>query len=358
MKKILLGITTTSLAITPIATVVSCSNSNGVSTNQVEFNTKTALTIKNRSNEIYNVYQANENPDAIQKLHDFLFNNLTVKNLQKEFNLLLTEFYESYEHENNVSEIEIEKIDVLERIEENNREYSFKLRVWMEKEDEITDEEELISQDIIWKPTIKLISHDEIEEIKQTVSKYTQNQTNNDIDLSDIKEIFFGERDADDFDDYGVFDRLKLFNKDYKNLACLLGYELSLNDIFSQLTVKTRVGVDLNTKFTIPSLILNSKAVLFVPNKKPDIDFTQKPSLTQSTLDTIFANTTIISDKTQIVNTLNQLLLNPITVEDLVGAKDISSIQLIKDTNKYMLVVNYGLSKEMPDLIYFYPSVR
>lgn len=346
-----------------IASVVSCSSSSSARTSEIKFNTKTTLKSKAIPSGEYNVYQANENLDAQKKLDDFIRDNLTVQNLQKEFNLLLTDFYESYEYENNVSEIEIERIKVIKRNEINGQ-YSFDIEVFYEQDFERDRDEQVSSKVIKWTPKILLISHEEIEEIKQQIKSLTETSKEG-IDLEDIKEIFFGEKFDNDFDDRGVFDKIALLNKDYKNLAYLLCYELSLNDIFGQLGVKVRTGVNLNTKFKIPSLILNSAATLFVPNNAPDINFAQRLDLTTQKLDEIFkSEITTITSQQEIVTKLNELLKTPLKVDDLTGAKEISQIQLQKildpstSETKYVLIVHYKLAKKIPDLIYFYPTAK
>lgn len=105
----------------------------------------------------------------------------------------------------------------------------------------------------------------------------TNTSTNNqNIDLSDLKEFFLGEKDDDDNDDIGIFDKIaQLNNKDSKNkMGGLVGYQIKLNDIFKHLTTngtKTN-NIKADMDFFVPSIELQN--AFLTPNKEGELDYT------------------------------------------------------------------------------------
>ena len=267
MKKLLLGLGTISLAILPVAAMVSCStsDSNGSKLNSQEFNTTVATTTKAGVATQQNVIDPAFNTNA-QEILLTKINSLTVEMLQHDFDKILTDFYDVYEFEN--SDIEIELMEKGIKVLSISTATATtprvaKLRVSYEMETEQKDgTESILTKDIDWTIKAAISSQAQIDEITEMIKKASTNTGG--IDLSDLKEYFLGENDDDmDFDDLGVFDRIKALNRDksLNNLGGLIGYELTLNDIFSQLVPGLKTVVDMNTIFFAPSASLDNTFV-------------------------------------------------------------------------------------------------
>ncbi len=246
------------------------------------------------SNEHVNVFDPRYNKDAQDKLQD-LSKDLSKKDLQRDFDRVLTDFYEAYEDESSGnSEVEIEDIDVKSK----NNDGSFELSVKYEIEDEKTDEDETKWSTITWTPKFTVLTQSDVEEIRQQIGTFGNHESNG-VDLEDIKEIFLGDDDKDDPDDDGIFDRVKKLNNEYNGFAGLVAYDLSISDIFDKLDIKkSRAGeqVDKNTHFRIPSLSLNNgkSAVALVPDKEPNVNITSNNhilGITQQELSSLPAGT-------------------------------------------------------------------
>lgn len=251
-------------AILPVSALISCSSSskNSSNLNLRKYEVKQSSTSKAID---LNVIDPAFNNNA-QEILQLLINKLTVADLQKDFDFILTDFYDVYEFENNEIEIElvdngIKVLNILPNKNSNGNRVA-ELEVKYEKETETRDDiKEILTKKIEWEIKPAIISHSQMEEIKKMITGATTN--NEGIDLSDLKEYFLGEFDDDndnDFDDFGVFDRINKLNKDLNldNLGGLIGYELSLDDIFGELIPPTRASINLQTTFFAPSSALNN----------------------------------------------------------------------------------------------------
>ncbi|MDK2819614.1 MAG: hypothetical protein KFW07_02135 [Mycoplasmataceae bacterium] len=251
-------------AILPVSALISCSSSSTASNNLNAKKYQTKQLASTKSGMELNVLDPAFNNNA-QEILQGLLQKLTTADLQKDFDFLLTDFYDVYEFENNETEIElvdrgIKVISILPDKNANGNRVA-KLEVKYKKETEVKgDIEEILTKEMDWEIKPAIISHSQIDEIKAMILGATTN--NEGIDLSDLKEYFLGEKDDDmDFDDFGVFDRINKLNKDLNldNLGGLVGYQLSLNDIFGNLIPAPKAGaVDLNTTFFAPSTALNN----------------------------------------------------------------------------------------------------
>ena len=265
MKKLLLGLGTLSLAISPVLAVVSCgSNQTGQTLNAQEFNvveTINSSKVATQEMVIDPAFNTNAQEILINKI-----NTLTKEMLQKDFDLILTDFYDIYEFENENTEIELvdKGIKVLSIEGTANETTGFrtaKLQVSYEMETEVRDDvSQVLTEEIDWviKPVIS--SQAQIDEITLMIKDAETNMPG--IDIKDLKEYFLGEKEDDnDFDDLGVFDRINALNfeKNLNNLGGLIGYELKLSDIYTQIAPKAAITMD--TIFFAPSASLDNTFV-------------------------------------------------------------------------------------------------
>lgn len=321
--KILLGsLATVGLvgAITPL--LVSCGTSGNP---RVEVKTKSFDVVQKSKKRTINeptelmVYDANKNENANQQLQE-IRNNLSPRELQADFNRVLIDFYECYEQETGKSEIEIDNIQVIKK----NDNGSFTLKVTYELEIDTLesnkrDLEVKKTKEIEWTPKFVFLTEKDEAAIKKQVISYNGEQ--NGMDLSDLKELFFGEKEddplEDDFDDYGIFDRLRMINKQNDGYGSMVAYELSVADIFDKLGVtRQKPTITKDTKFRIPSISLNGGSLVLVPNIKPRIGSDFKEFKT-SELDTMFAEDKRIITDSDIKKELKKLFVKPIDDEAL-----------------------------------------
>lgn len=329
-KKILYGVFgTIALASIPLATtlaVTSC-NSNaktGQNVKTVTFDVanKSLFRAQEPSAQLENIYSADLNPNAKNEL-DAMTSKLSRKQLQTDFNRVLTDFYDTFEAKlPNGTEIEVERINVLSEQKEDGS-FDIEAVVEIEQDDSRSARDKEITKTVkfSWTPKFCLMSDADINQIKEMIRGFGTNETNSGMDLEDIKELFLGEVDDDkDFDDIGIFDKIALINKNYDNLAYLIAYELSVSDIFDPIkaelskqnsgdntpatyNIKKANGsgqeVNPNTMFKIPSLSLNSGTVALVPSAQPKFEFTN--ILPRAEFSALFAKTelnpTIAADK-------------------------------------------------------------
>lgn len=241
---------------------------------QITYKVDSGLFTKTRNaNQNISVFDPNYNKDAQEKLQA-LSKSLSTTDLQRDFNRVLTDFYEAYESKTAQSETEIEDI----RVKSKNNDGSFELSVKYEIEKKGGNEQTKF-QTISWTPKFTVLTDDDVNSIKQQIEGFKNNKTNG-VDLEDIKEIFLGEKEKDDPDDYGIFDRVAKLNKEYNGFAGIVAYDLSISDIFDKLekpTPKANPQVTKETRFRIPSLSLNNgqSSVALTPDKQPiiKIDF-------------------------------------------------------------------------------------
>ncbi len=330
---------------------------------QIKFDVNSGLVSNARSVTEANVYDARYNKDAQEKLQDFA-KNLSIKDLQRDFDRVLTDFYEAYEDETKAYEMEIEDIKVVSK----NDNGSFKIKVGYEIESNndyytisknYDSKEEVRWQEMDWTPNFTVLTKADVASIKAQINGFGNHDNNNGIDLKDLKEIFLGDKDIDDADDIGIFDRIELLNKDYNGLASLVAYELSISDIYDQLKPQARTGgneVTKNTHFRIPSISLNNgeSSVALVPNEQPSvqIDFSKShiQGITEQELSSLPAGTYTTKEDIDkylsfVFGTANQ-------------PKDIRDVEISpKDADGFIkLAIHFNSSNTPTEIFYLYVS--
>lgn len=225
--------------------LTSCSNdnnSNGINLQTETFNplattsTSTYAANGNSENNEGLVYSSDPtcNPNAIAKANSLL-NNISKSDLQKDFNMSITKLYDAYELENdtgkNELEAEIQNITVVGK--DNSEPNTWILKVDYDVEQEINDKESegIVTQYRKFKLDYAFASQSKINQLKQLFAPAHNGDVtsgNNTVDLSDLYEFYFGEKDADDLDDIGIFDKLALYKQKYNKSGNLWGYNIDL----------------------------------------------------------------------------------------------------------------------------------
>ena len=269
VKCLLPGLAVVGLATALPLTLTSCSNTSEMGVKkfdakvQQESTNSKSLTRNNiakvsTSAEVVYATQPNNNYNAI-RMGTEIFKNISQSNLQKDFDKSITLLYDAYEYENesisswkikNSStilrdeeievEADIEDIKVIGKDESDPTGLTWKVEVTYEVEYDYDyystkdrdDDDKYVKQ--IRKFTIKpdFASNQTIESLRTILSKdYSDNEGNN-IEVDELREFYFGDNEIDDYDDIGVFDRLKLFRKNYQaNDGSILGYKINLTDL-------------------------------------------------------------------------------------------------------------------------------
>ena len=212
---------------------ISCNNSNKTIANTENgFNPTTTWTNQTtRSSRTLNIFNGNRNENAT-KIIKAIVDKLNVSILNEDFQKILNRFYEVYEidSENGSTEVEAEILDNGMKIIKKNANGSFQLQIKaeVEKETNGNDQESIVTKEIEWKPRFTLISKEDVADIKNVTNNFTKVPEANgtEIDFSDLKEVFLGEKDGDDADDRGIFDILEKTNKIRK--ICLFSSYLIL----------------------------------------------------------------------------------------------------------------------------------
>ena len=274
MKKLLLGLGVVSIATLPLLAVVSCSSENPTSANITvkEFVSKQSNTSK-VDEGFTNVLDPNININAQKILRDE-FLKLTKEQLQADFDKVLSKFYDAYEIETESQEIEIESITVKELGEmaegANTRVAKLLVKYSVETETK-KDNEVLLSKEIEWilKPSIS--SSSEIEAFKQSLISEKPSSSNGNVDLEDLKEYFLGEKDDDDDNDLGIFDKLAKITKGQNGVGGMVGYTIKPNEILNAIMSSSK-AITGDTEFFVPSFILNN--IFLKPSVPPKLDYT------------------------------------------------------------------------------------
>lgn len=246
------GVVATAIAV-PIVLMQQKSIFRNLPLNTIKYNMDSTT----RTSTVYEL-DPNFNSNANAKLFE-KFDNLTNENLQYDFNRILTDFYEVYELDNGILEVEIDRV-VVKSLSAPKADHTrtAELSVTYDIETNHRDRDQKITVDKSFTVKPSYITSDEIIGLTETLNY--QPGSNHNIDLSDLREIFFGEHDADDFDDLGIFDQIAKLNKENNNTAGvgtgLMSYEVKLSDLAYN---PTRVGLD--TQFKIPSLSINTYAI-------------------------------------------------------------------------------------------------
>lgn len=327
---------------------------------QIEFNVNSGLSSNARTAEKANVYSAAFNKDAQDKLAGFA-KDLSAKDLQRDFSRVLTDFYEAYEDKKpGGSEVEIEEIIVKGK----NDDGSFNLSVQYEIDNDRRDiGDKKPWAPVKWTPKFTVLTSADIDAIKAQISSFGNHDNNNGIDLEDLKEIFLGEKDADDLDDIGIFDQIKFLNKESDGLASVVAYELSISDIYDQLPVaKSRAGgneVTKNTTFKIPSISLNNgdNSVALVPNEKPNVNIDPTNNhiqgITEQELSSLPAGTYVAGTDDAKISQYLSFVFG--TAEQ---PKDIKSVEILgKDADGYVkLTISFNDANKPQEIFYLYVS--
>ncbi|MGL4647261.1 MAG: hypothetical protein ACRCVI_00860 [Mycoplasmoidaceae bacterium] len=372
-KRLFIGLSIIGITSASVGAIVSCSGSTAARGSIIEkkFRTNQSFNLGLKKSlqipENANIYDAKFNSSAIEIINDYQ-NQITVGSLQKDFNEVLTEFYEIYEVEANETEIELSKI-IVKSLDTETK--VFTLEVEYEVENENENREEVKKKlDISWTPNITTLSKGDIENIKKAILGYTSSDTN--VDIGDLKELFFGEKDDDEDDDIGIFDRIAKINKSYKDMAQMIAYNLTLKDVFGPIIEhekpksnlndaiarirKTRTVVDLNTSFKVPSLVLNSQPTALIPDIQPKINFTVNDATAINAINTYIATTPPLFNQpawelkpssAQFKTTWDQIFINPYdtsnpdyqAITNLVMLRIYNSPNQGKDFVAYMLLV-------------------
>lgn len=371
---------------------ISCNSNKTINNNETiankenGFNPTTTWKDKTtRSSRTLNIFNGNRNENAT-KIIKAIVDKLNVSILNEDFQKILNRFYEVYEidSENGSIEVEAEILDNGMKIVKKNADGSFQLQIKAEVEVETDsrrddDKEHIVTKEIVWKPRFTLISKDDVEDIKKKTNNFTKvdntNANGTEIDFSDLKEIFLGEKNDDDAEDRGIFDILEKTNKNYQNLAYLISYKLSLKDLdafYSQLGMTRKqqyATVDRNTEFYIPSVAINKTAMTLFPNWKPDFKINRKSEKnTNELIELVTTEKGAISTETEMVELIKKLGINTNidgldetkTVEIVIKEKNIKSIEFHKDdigsTTDFILIFNYKNDKKTSDAFYISPK--
>ena len=359
---------------------ISCNNSNKTIANTENgFNPTTTWTNQTtRSSRTLNIFNGNRNENAT-KIIKAIVDKLNVSILNEDFQKILNRFYEVYEidSENGSTEVEAEILDNGMKIIKKNANGSFQLQIKaeVEKETNGNDQESIVTKEIEWKPRFTLISKEDVADIKNVTNNFTKVPEANgtEIDFSDLKEVFLGEKDGDDADDRGIFDILEKTNKNYQNLGYLISYKLKLSDLdafYSQLGMTRKqqyATVDRNTEFYIPSVAINKTAMTLFPNWRPDFKIDRKSTKNTAELGALITtNKEAVSTTEGMVELIKNLgintnidgLSNPI--ETVIKEKGIKSIEFHKDNigsiTDFILIFNYTNSRKTSDAFYISPS--
>lgn len=355
---------------------ISCNNSNKTIANaengfnpEIEWENKTT-----RNKRKLNIFNGNRNENAT-KIIKAIVDKLNVSILNEDFQKILNRFYEVYEvdSENGSTEVEAEILDNGMKIVKKNNNGSFQLQIRAEVEVETggKDKESIITKEIEWKPRFTLISKDDVEDIKKKTNNFTKVKEANgtDIDFSDLKEVFLGEKNDDDADDRGIFDILEKTNKNYQNLGYLISYKLKLSDLdkFYEGLGMTRkqqyATVDKNTEFYIPSVAINKTAMTLFPNWRPDFKIDRKSTKNTADLAKCIGVANDLDGMKKLIgalgiNTNIDGLNNPI--ETVITEKGIKSIEFHKDDigsiTDFILIFNYTNDRKTSDAFYISPS--
>lgn len=355
---------------------ISCNNSNKTIANaengfnpEIEWENKTT-----RNKRKLNIFNGNRNENAT-KIIKAIVDKLNVSILNEDFQKILNRFYEVYEvdSENGSTEVEAEILDNGMKIVKKNGNGSFQLQIRAEVEVETggKDKESIITKEIEWKPRFTLISKDDVEDIKKKTNNFTKVKEANgtEIDFSDLKEVFLGEKNDDDADDRGIFDILEKTNKNYQNLGYLISYKLKLSDLdafYSQLGMTRKqqyATVDKNTEFYIPSVAINKTAMTLFPNWRPDFKIDRKSTKNTADLAKCIGVANDLDGMKKLIEALgintNIDGLNN-SIETVIKEKGIKSIEFHKDDigsiTDFILIFNYTNDRKTSDAFYISPS--
>ncbi|MGL5522234.1 MAG: hypothetical protein ACRDAW_03115 [Metamycoplasmataceae bacterium] len=335
MKKILLGITSLSLIGLSIPLIaVSCSGA-GKTNFGATLKTQNFTSIVKPGSKApgdVNVIDANVNVNAEKMLKEGFFSkvNFTVADLQNDFNKVLTDFYEVYELETEIAEIELQSVKVKDEIatptnKNGNREFT----ITVSYKSETNDQEAIKTKDIIWELKPSFINTNEIKGIKDAI--LGANTVNPNIDLKDLKEFFLGENNADDADDIGIFDRVSALNtqENLNNSGVLVGYGITLNDIWKHLIPPTKQKITADTVFVVPSISVNTfLKPTTPPTRSYELNATNVLTVKKSEFLASFTTALVPTapDFTKFfVNQATSILLTPLTPEEVAKIKDINA---------------------------------
>lgn len=223
--------------------LTSCADSN--KSNGIDLKTKTFNPLAQNTTSTYAangqnneslVYSSDPtcNPNAIKQANNLLA-NISQSDLQKDFNMSITKLYDAYELENegHNSELEAEIQNITVVGKDSTQPNTWILKVDYDVEQEVNDKESegIVTQYRKFTLDYAFASQEKIQQLKKLFAP-AQNgevtQGGNSVDLSDLYEFYFGEKDADDIDDIGIFDKLALYQQKYNKSGNLWGYNVDL----------------------------------------------------------------------------------------------------------------------------------
>ncbi|MGL5357535.1 MAG: Vmc-like lipoprotein signal peptide domain-containing protein [Metamycoplasmataceae bacterium] len=356
MKKILLGITSLSLiglSIPLIAT--SCSTEAPTFGSNLKTSSFTSIVKQNsKAGEEVNIVDANINVNAEKMLKEGFFSkqNFTVADLQNDFTKVLSDFYEVYELETGDTEVELQSIKVNSEVTtptNTNKNREFNITVFYTVETDSTDQEKVESKDITWELKPSFINTNEIKGIKDSI--LGANTSNNNIDLKDLKEFFLGEKDADEDDDIGVFDKVSALNKqeNLNNSGVLVGYGITLNDIWKHLVAPKRQTITADTVFVVPSISVNTfLKPTTPPTRSYELNTANVLKIKKADFLTAFAAPmapTATDFNKFFVDVATSIFVTPLTAEETAKIKDISA-EALGDFVK--ITISWTDTKEIP----------
>ncbi|MGL5520114.1 MAG: Vmc-like lipoprotein signal peptide domain-containing protein [Metamycoplasmataceae bacterium] len=353
MKKILLGITSLSLiglSIPLIAT--SCSTEAPTFGSNLKTSSFTSIVKQNsKAGEEVNIVDANININAEKMLKEGFFSkqNFTVDDLQNDFTKVLTDFYEVYELETGNTEIELQSIKVDSEVAANTTNGNRQFKIIVSYTVETDDQEQVKTKDITWELKPSFINTNEIKGIKDSI--LGANTANPNIDLKDLKEFFLGEKEADEDDDIGVFDKVSALNKqeNLNNSGVLVGYGITLNDIWKHLTGPTRQTITPDTVFVVPSISVNTfLKPTTPPTRSYELNQANVLKIKKADFLTAFATPmapTATDFNKFFVDVATSIFATPLTTEEVAKIKDISAEEL---GDFVKITISWTDTKEIP----------
>lgn len=268
-----LGVGASIGVIAPIVTSCSTSNSNL----DMKVETFSAIQSKNTrdvlTGEITYVADPNLNSQAQAKAQQ-IFNKITYQQLQKDFDFSITRLFDAYEYEQETSVVEVESdirsIKVLEVSPtptgiEAIVEVTYKVET--EADNEHNDYKRDSDEKVTYVKQCRKIQLDKIfcsEQEIQSMKSLFDGEIDlpgfqNNLDLEELGEFYFGEKDDDDLDDIGIFDLLRKFKRDHSDLGSMLGYNVDLlsltpiitNGVIKSIPKEKAVGKDPSVTKTV-----------------------------------------------------------------------------------------------------------
>lgn len=228
LKLLGLGILGLAAAVVPASVLVSCSDSSpstptGGEVVKKSFSAVVENPTAKSGGSITYVTNANENENARAEAQK-IFKGFQLSQVANDFRLAIRDIYDAYEFENANLEAEIQSMTVEKY---DNEQMQATLRIVYEVEtDNKRDSEQYVTQYRTFDLKEMFSTKEEIANLKTTLKA---GKDNNSIDGEELWEFYFGENDYDnDWDDIGIFDKLRRLQKDVSANGVMLGYKIDL----------------------------------------------------------------------------------------------------------------------------------